>query len=699
MAVAYEGGARLTRRTLQLRMTESRPDDADETARSRVRTGRSASEGAASQRFLLELGDALRPLVDPVAIQRGAVRLLGGHLEADRAVYVEANEEDNTLGVDAEFRRARVESIVGTHRMDDFGSYFPETMRSGDTVAISDVLEEPRLGGDAKAAFQALGIRSLVNVPLVKGGTIRAVLAVHQAVPRGWTDREVALVEETAERTWAAVERARAERALRESEERYRTLFCSIDAGLIVIDLLYDSRGEPVDWRFMEVNPTFEKQTGLRDAVGRTASELIPGLEREWLEICARVVATGEPARFTHEARTHGAWYEVYAFRVGRPADLRLAVLTSDVTARKLAERGLRESEKRFRAVADLVPDLLWRSNPSGFTTWYNHRWLEYTGQTSWEAQGWGWVDAIHPDDREPSRANYKRAAALGQRLEHAQRIRSSDGAYRWFLVRAEPVLDEHGEVQQWFGAATDVHEQRRLMATLEERVTERTRELRELAGSLTLVEQEQRRRISQVLHDDLQQLLYGIQMRLTMAQERAERGQMDALVEQTDRSLRLLSDAIMHTRQLTVDLSPPVLEGEGLVEVLRWLETHMRDLHALDVEIRGDPGIDVGSKEMRVLLFQCVRELLFNVAKHAETERATVEVGRVGERLCISVTDEGSGFEPESITRPGSGREGGFGLFSVRERLLLQGGEMVVASAPGEGTRAVVYAPLPPSS
>ena len=680
-------------------MTEPRPDESGEPSRPDGPARRTTSVSAASQRFLLELGDALRPLADPFAIQLTATRLLGEHLGADRAVYVDANEEESTLGVEAEYRSARISSIVGTHRMEVFGSYFPDTMRSGRTLALRDVLEDPHLGADARAAFQALGVRSLINVPLVKGGTIRAVLAVHQATSRRWSDTAVALAEETAERTWAAVERARAERALRESEERYRTLFRSLDAGLIIIDLLYDARGEPIDWRFVEVNPAFEEQTGLTDAVGRTAVETISGMEREWLESCARVVATGEPTRFTHEAQSRRKWYEVYAFRVGRPSDRRLAVMTSDVTGRELAERALRESEERFRAVADLVPDLLWRSNSTGFTTWYNRRWLEYTGQTAKEAEGWGWIEAIHPDDRGRSRANYERAAALGQRLEHEQRIRRNDGTFRWFLIRAEPVLDDRGEVQQWFGAATDVHEQRQLMETLEERVTERTRELRELAGTLTLVEQEQRRRISQVLHDDLQQLLYGIQMRLAIARDRADRGEVEALTEQTDQSLRLLGDAILRTRQLTVDLSPPVLEGEGLIDALKWLETQMRDLHRLDVEIRGEPGIDVGSRDMRVLLFQCVRELLFNVAKHAETARAVVDVGREGNRLRIVVTDEGRGFEPTAIDGPASSREGGFGLFSVRERLLLQGGDMEIRSVPGEGTRAVVYVPLPPSS
>lgn len=138
-----------------------------------------------------------------------------------------------------------------------------------------------------------------------------------------------------------------------------------------------------------------------------------------------------------------------------------------DITEQKRAEDALRESEERFRAVAELVPDLLWRSDPDGTTTWYNRRWLDYTGQTFGEATGWVWADAIHPDDRARSRARYQRAVEAGESLQEEHRIRRHDGAFRWFLVRAEPVRDEAGVVQRWFGAATDVHEQRTALEAL----------------------------------------------------------------------------------------------------------------------------------------------------------------------------------------------------------------------------------------
>jgi PAS domain S-box-containing protein len=133
------------------------------------------------------------------------------------------------------------------------------------------------------------------------------------------------------------------EQQLRLSEERYRTLFDSIDEGVCVIEMLYDSNGQPCDYRFLEANPAFVKQTGLNDAVGRTMRQLAPGHERHWFEIYGRVAATGEATRFENEARELGRWYDVYAARIGPAEQHRVAVVFNDVTERRLGENALRK--------------------------------------------------------------------------------------------------------------------------------------------------------------------------------------------------------------------------------------------------------------------------------------------------------------------------------------------------------------------
>jgi PAS domain S-box-containing protein len=138
-------------------------------------------------------------------------------------------------------------------------------------------------------------------------------------------------------------DRKRAERRLRASEERYRALFESIDEGFGVIEVLFDASGRAEDYRFVEVNPAFERHTGLHGAVGRRVRELAPDLEPHWFEIYGRVATTGEPVRFVNEARPlNGRWFDVYAFRAGDPARHRVALLFTDITERKRLEADLR---------------------------------------------------------------------------------------------------------------------------------------------------------------------------------------------------------------------------------------------------------------------------------------------------------------------------------------------------------------------
>jgi PAS domain S-box-containing protein len=142
-------------------------------------------------------------------------------------------------------------------------------------------------------------------------------------------------------------DRKLAEAALQRSEARYRTLFESIDEGFCIIEMLFDEAGKPCDYRFLEINPMFEQQTGLFDAVGKTVRELVPQHEEHWYEIYGEVALTGNPVRFENDAKALNRWYDVYAFRVEEPSARRVAVLFKDITLRKDAENEMRQANQR----------------------------------------------------------------------------------------------------------------------------------------------------------------------------------------------------------------------------------------------------------------------------------------------------------------------------------------------------------------
>lgn len=225
--------------------------------------------------------------------------------------------------------------------------------------------------------------------------------------------------------------------------------------------------------------------------------------------------------------------------------------------------------------------------------------------------------------------------------------------------------------------------------------ITDRKRaeeKIRDLALRLTRAEEDERRRIAQILHDELQQLLYGIQMRM-VATKQSGAGLNDQGLSEC---LPLINEAIEVTRRLTIDLSPPILNQPDLTEALYWLLFQMKEKHGLDTVLAATAPIRVQDPNIRVLLYQIGRELLFNVVKHAGTRKAYLDLYCQGDRFTMCVRDEGTGFDPDRLTGSPSM---GLGLFSARERLSLIGGTMSIESTPGKGTRIVLQVKLSPST
>ncbi|HEY9828859.1 MAG TPA: PAS domain S-box protein [Stenomitos sp.] len=252
-------------------------------------------------------------------------------------------------------------------------------------------------------------------------------------------------------------DRKQAEEDLRASEERYRALFESMSEGFCVIEMIFDDCNQPLDYRFLEANPAFEQQTGLNQAIGKTARQLLPDLESHWFEIYGNVALTGEPTRFEHGSEVMGRWFDVSAFRIGSPSDRKVAILFQEISERKQSERVLQENELRFRTLADNISQFAWMADATGWIFWYNKRWFDFTGTTLEQMQGWGWQQAHHPDHVERVVAKINQCFATGEIWEDTFPLRGKNGEYRWFLSRAIPVPDAQGRIVCWFGTNTDI--------------------------------------------------------------------------------------------------------------------------------------------------------------------------------------------------------------------------------------------------
>jgi PAS domain S-box-containing protein len=254
----------------------------------------------------------------------------------------------------------------------------------------------------------------------------------------------------------------------RRSADRYRALFDTMDQGVCVCEMLLDQSGRPVDYRFLEVNHLFAQMTGLHDATGKTAREMVPDLEDHWFGLYGRVALTGEPVRFVSGSEAMGRWFEVGAFRVGEAAERTFAILFTDITQRRRTEDALREAQERFRTFADTAPAMLWVTEPDGSCSFLSRGWFEFTGQREEAALGFGWLDAVHPDDRETARATFLRAS--NHRMAHAfeHRLRTADGSYRWVIDAGRPRLAADGAFLGFIGSVIDIDDRKRAEERLE---------------------------------------------------------------------------------------------------------------------------------------------------------------------------------------------------------------------------------------
>jgi signal transduction histidine kinase len=218
-----------------------------------------------------------------------------------------------------------------------------------------------------------------------------------------------------------------------------------------------------------------------------------------------------------------------------------------------------------------------------------------------------------------------------------------------------------------------------------------RTQLLRQLAFKLTLTEQHAREQLAKSLHNDLQQALYSSRLRLDrLASRMADRGAREAdLVGQVRDNL---DEAIRAAGSLARELFPLTLHDAGLPASLMWFAAWAEDKYGLHVELMADPEANPTARDLRTLLFESLKELLLNVAKHAQTDRVAIELAHAPNgAIRLTVADCGVGFEPARVFASGSTRGTGLGLLGIRERLALFGGQVNMDAAPGRGARITV--------
>jgi len=367
--------------------------------------------------------------------------------------------------------------------------------------------------------------------------------------------------------------------------------------------------------------------------------------------------------------------------------------LIGEAVHRFNVEAELRKNEARYRSLVVASSQIVWSTNAAGEVADDLPFWRAYTGQSREEIMGWGWTNVIHAEDRRRATDAWAQAVSTRSLYDSEFRIRAVDGEYRDFAVRGVPVIDPDGALREWVGTCTDITQRKGMEA---EAVRYRE-QLRALAKELVASEEQERWQISRYIHDTIIQNLSLSSMRLGAFLKKLSATPGDTEGPQIATTRKLVDDAIAECRTVMSELTPPLLNELGLVPALEELVDTLQQRHGIPIEVENEGLSKPMDIALRGLLFQSARELIMNALKHAGPCSIRVIVADTADGIRIRVQDNGRGFDP-ARKKSRDTKKGGFGLFSVRERVEGMGGQLAIESAPGQGVTATIALPLPES-
>ncbi|MGI4977844.1 MAG: PAS domain S-box protein [Janthinobacterium lividum] len=687
------------------------------------------------QQALADFGDlALRSEnLDHVLAE--ACRLVSEALGTTRAKILEVRHGEGSLLV-----RAGVgwdSDVVGRARVPlDERSSETYALEAGEPVITQDIAREERFG--VPAFMREAGVVALANVPIfLPGGRAYGLLEVDDVRPRCFGPDDTKFLRTYAAILGPVIDRLLQVRDLRESRERFRlTVAAARDYAILVTD----AQDRIVDWL-----PGAQAVFGwtAEEAVGQRAAILFTPEDRE----------AGQPAKEAEEARRRDVSPDVrwhlhkdgsHVFIEGSVTALRDAAgavtgflkIGQDVTERRRTETRLRESEARQRALIEGLPQLVWRSGAGGRWTWVSRQWIDYTGQQAGASLGLGWLEALHPADREGAMLAWEQAEANGLLQADYRILHAASGHYRWFQTRSTPVHGRDGEAVEWIGTSTDIDEQIRAREVLtrsreelEARVAERTSELQRAMASLRrevlereraeerLRQSEKLKAIGQLtggIAHDFNNMLQAITSGLSMIRLRVQQDRLADVATNVDRAEKGAKRAAALTHRLLAfgrqqTLAPKVLSldriAQGMEDMIRrsvgpsvqtelnladgrWLvmcDPNQLESALLNLCVNARDAMPDGG-----WLVITTEELVLSEADVADYEDAAP-----GRYAAIAVSDTGTGmtpevaahvFEPFFTTKP-LGQGTGLGLSQIYGFVRQSGGVVQFETKLGKGT------------
>jgi PAS domain S-box-containing protein len=354
---------------------------------------------------------------------------------------------------------------------------------------------------------------------------------------------------------------------------------------------------------------------------------------------------------------------------------------------RRRAEESLRESEQHFRMMADTAPVLVWRSGPDKLCDFFNQPWLRFRGRTFEEERGNGWVEGVHPEDRDDCFRRYSDAFERREPFRIEYRLRRADGEYRWLFDTGVPLRSPDGSFSGYIGSCIDITDRKTMEEALQAndaKLRANNEEIRHLAGRLITAQEEERSRIARELHDDIGQEIALLTIEIALL-SRADQDEAASLSGEVSRRAQGLARSV---HDLSYRLHPTRLRLLGLVPALDALR-HEFPKCGMEIKFTHENIPSTLPADVTLCLFRIVQEGLQNALKHSRAHHVFVYLSGEPGTLSLRILDDGVGFDVDQA----SGK--GLGLLSMHERLEAIGGSIGVSSKFGVGTELKVTVPL----
>jgi PAS domain S-box-containing protein len=482
-------------------------------------------------------------------------------------------------------------------------------------------------------------------------------------------------------------ERKQAEIELRESAKQLRS---ATKARLRLASLVESSDdaivGTGIDGIIMDWNKGAEKLYGygVDEVVGRSVSLLAsPDGPHDSPDLLEKLrggdtVKNYETWRQTKDGKRIQVSLTISPVKDWEGQIVGTSAISRDVSERNRLEAVIRESEERFRLVANTAPVLIWMAGTDKLCTFFNQGWLDFTGRSIEEELGEGWISDVHPDDVKHRLSTYSTSFDNRVDFEFEYRLRRYDGEYRWIVDYGVPRFELDGTFCGYIGSGVDITERKSMAQSL-----------RALTGRLIHAQEQERSRIARELHDDFNQRL-AVQcielVKLHKTLSGLETPEHAKVSEMIKRTRQMASDL----RSLSHQLHSSKLDLIGLAPALHSLCQEVSEKHGIQVRFRQSGVLRKLPRDAALCLFRITQEALSNVVKHSAARSADVELDVSTHCVTLRILDQGRGFDPD-VKRA----DAGIGLVGMRERLRLVDGNLQITSELMRGTHILAEIPL----